>query len=339
MDGDRFDRLARGVAGLATRRGTVAGLLGGLALPLLGAAPTEAKNRRGKAIHAEKKRKKSCQPGLLTCKIKQGKKKKTLCVDAQTDPLNCGSCGTSCATGQTCRGGACVSSSSPPPPPGCTPDNAAACAGRECGIAVNTCGVTVNCGPRNGACAAGEACTALGQCVCAPDNAAACAGRACGTAVNNCGGLVNCGPLAGACPSGEACNANGQCICVPNNAAACAGRECGETINNCGETIACGGTCPSREKCDQPSGQCVDAFLSCPSTMCGVSSTCPTNCYCAQSVSGGAFCYVPDTIDYPLCTVSCASDADCNGGICTVGACCSGQPRCTPRINLTLCNP
>jgi hypothetical protein len=40
----------------------------------------------------------------------------------------------------------------------CVPDNAAACAGAECGTATNNCGDVVNCGASAGACAAGNAC-------------------------------------------------------------------------------------------------------------------------------------------------------------------------------------
>jgi hypothetical protein len=40
----------------------------------------------------------------------------------------------------------------------CTPDNVAACAGAECGTALNNCGETVNCGALAGACAAGSRC-------------------------------------------------------------------------------------------------------------------------------------------------------------------------------------
>ena len=40
----------------------------------------------------------------------------------------------------------------------CVPDNAAACAGAECGTATNNCGEVVSCGAAAGACAAGLAC-------------------------------------------------------------------------------------------------------------------------------------------------------------------------------------
>ncbi|MDQ2653146.1 MAG: hypothetical protein M3Z20_08880, partial [Chloroflexota bacterium] len=58
--------------------------------------------------------KKKCKGGLTTCKIKKGKKKKTVCVNAQTDPNNCGGCARACAAGESCIGGACVGSGPKP---------------------------------------------------------------------------------------------------------------------------------------------------------------------------------------------------------------------------------
>lgn len=134
MDGSQFDRLTKT---LNSRRTALGGLLGGLTLPVVGIAPTNARSHRGPSVRAEKKRKnkKKCPADLLTCTIKQGKKKKTNCVDAQTDPLNCGGCGVTCAAGQSCQGGRCA----------CTPGT--------CSSLKKTCGTWPDgCGGRTPSC-------------------------------------------------------------------------------------------------------------------------------------------------------------------------------------------
>ena len=47
-----------------------------------------------------------CPTGTATCGG-------AVCIDLQTDPLNCGGCGNVCPSGQVCQGGGCT----PPPPP------------------------------------------------------------------------------------------------------------------------------------------------------------------------------------------------------------------------------
>ena len=104
MDPSRFDGLARGIARLTSRRTTLAGLLAGLAVPLLGEADAGARTQRGKhqqqhrhdadkspghagrQVDAEKKKKKKkkCKGGTVKC----GK----ICVNSATDRANCGAC-------------------------------------------------------------------------------------------------------------------------------------------------------------------------------------------------------------------------------------------------------
>ncbi|HEX5661129.1 MAG TPA: hypothetical protein VFX59_28255 [Polyangiales bacterium] len=73
--------------------------------------------------------------GQCTCRTKA-----EACV-GQTGAYSENGCSYDCTVGSTC-----------------TPDNVAACAGAECGTALNNCGETVPCGALAGACAAGARC-------------------------------------------------------------------------------------------------------------------------------------------------------------------------------------
>jgi hypothetical protein len=177
MDEKRFDEITRALARGIPRRGVLRGLLGGVA-----AAATVD---RASADSPQRKCKQASRP----CSFD------THCCSGTCCNHRC------CGPDEVCDdNGECV--------PPCVPDNAAACAGRECGSAENNCGQTVPCG---GICTGtGEVCTVAGQCVCTPDNAAACAGRECGSAVNNCGATVDCGT----CLSGETCCSDQCTACL-----------------------------------------------------------------------------------------------------------------------------
>jgi hypothetical protein len=56
MDGSRFDQIARMLAATGIQRRALAGLLGGVLIPLFPGVSTGAKRRRGQAVHAQKKR-------------------------------------------------------------------------------------------------------------------------------------------------------------------------------------------------------------------------------------------------------------------------------------------
>lgn len=78
-------------------------------------------------VGKKKSKKKTCKGGLLTCKIKKGKKKKTVCVDAENDPAHCGACNNSCPDGQRCAVGVCAEEQP------CTPGVCTGCAPGTCG--------------------------------------------------------------------------------------------------------------------------------------------------------------------------------------------------------------
>ncbi|MFT4039376.1 MAG: glycosyl hydrolase family 28-related protein [Thermomicrobiales bacterium] len=128
MDHEQFDRLSRRIAGRLSRR-TLAGLAG-VGLVALAAAPT--------GVDAKKK-KKTCKGELTRCSVKKGKKKKTICVNAQTDTAHCGGCGQACPGSQSCVNGECSKGA-------CTPDAKAVTCGSKCGEVQNNCQQTVKCG-------------------------------------------------------------------------------------------------------------------------------------------------------------------------------------------------
>ncbi len=128
MDQQTFDRLSRNLA-TGLRRRSLAGWAG-LTVAAIAAAP----------INLEaKKKKKTCKGGLTRCSVKKGKKKKTLCVNVQSDSSHCGGCGRACPSGNTCKNGACVDGA-------CTPDPKSVTCASTCGSVLNNCQQTVNCG-------------------------------------------------------------------------------------------------------------------------------------------------------------------------------------------------
>jgi hypothetical protein len=145
--------------------------------------------------------------------------------------LQCGSC----TAPQTCGGGGT------PNLCGCTPDDAAACAGKNCGSVVDNCGLTVTCGT----CLPPTTCGGGGVpnvCACAQSTCAA-QGKNCGSIPDGCGGMLQCGgcvaPLS--CGGGGAPNV---CGCTPTTCAA-QGKNCGTIPNGCGGILGCGGCGPN----------------------------------------------------------------------------------------------
>lgn len=159
MDGERFDRLARALAGGVSRRRLVRslGAAGGL-LAVLGPRPAAA----ACAYVGDRCRPNwpccpgarcrddrcTCRKGLTSCFEPYG-----VCFDLRNDRNHCGRCRRRCAGGDSCRRGECV-----PPEPGSVPS-----VPREGG-----CNATIDCNQEGGpvVCARpSEACGgAGGQC-------------------------------------------------------------------------------------------------------------------------------------------------------------------------------
>ena len=169
----------------------------------------------------------TCDPGLTDCG--------GICVDLNTDPLNCQDCGFDCGPGFLCADAICQVD------PSQCQQGETAC-GPSC---VDISSDTLNCGACNIVCAAGASCT-NGACLCGPGQV-------------NCGGACadlsndpnNCGVCGVACGAGQAC-VNGVCDgggCIPS----CAGFQCGG--DGCGGVC---GICTGQQNiCDATTQQCV----------------------------------------------------------------------------------
>ena len=240
MDPIRFDALTRALTDgherQPTRRSVMALLAGGLvAAGILNAPETAAKKHR---------RKKKCKGGKKKCS--------GTCVDALSDPSNCGTCGNVCGGGQRCQEGTCVGG-------GCTPN----CADKACG--------SDGCGGSCGTCPAGQSCQS-GTCVdggCTPS----CAGKQCGD--------DGCGDSCGSCPSGQLCRDNGTC--VAGGGGGCDDIDCpANTVCENGECI----TAPNR--CSGPTGICNADPTPCGTAAtgetCGCEQTVEGNNFCANAV-------------------------------------------------------
>lgn len=287
MDEARFDRVARTLAGAATRRSALTGALSGLVLLLPTALAEGRKRRNAKAVAVEKqKKKKKCQPGLLTCTIKKGKhkKKKRFCVDAQTDPLNCGGCDVICANSQTCQRGACTC-------------NGALCAGCCDGVTCQAGTSNQQCGA-NGAicqiCSGGRSCQ-NGVCTC-PAGQTFCGG----TCVDTRTDPANCGSCGTTCSSPWTCGGNGApgvCGCTPTTCEA-QGKSCGPIPDGCGETLNCG-TCEGATPVCSGGTVCVACSLTdpCPDGCCAADGTCRsgTQFGACGPVGGTCIACTPDT--------------------------------------------
>jgi hypothetical protein len=262
------------------------------------------------------------------------------CVEMQTDPANCGSCGNACAAPQVCSNGTCAFSCA---------GGATAC-GQSCvDIKVDP----KNCGACGTACDPSQVCSAgtcSGRCpqqqtACVgdggavscvytssdPNNCGACnvacsAGKVCtgGACKDTCGAgesLCTGGGDAGGpyCAKTDSDNANcGQCGKVCSAGQACVGGQCS---GNCGpgDTLCAGdggaGYCATLQTDNANCGKCGNA---CPQGQLCSAGTCAIQC--AQGLTQcGNQCIdtKSDRDNCGGCNIPCPSGKVCSNGVCT----------------------
>ena len=258
------------------------------------------------------------------------------CVDTQSDPNNCGACGTVCPANQSCIAGACLQTGCPAGQVSCSADKA------DCADLSRD---PNNCGACGTACAADEGCCAgvclsllnesnCGACgvVCAQDrsceNGKCVAANACpdGTV---CGGVCtdltsdpnNCGACGTTCAAGQAC-LNGACTAACPNGQQVCGQVCVDITadpNNCGD---CGIACGDNQTCIN--FVCCDNTNICNGVCVGPASpaNCGGNCIaCAQGQiccvgTGGCVDFQTDSNNCGNCGVACGQGQTCVNGAC-----------------------
>ena len=220
----------------------------------------------------------------------------SVCTDIQVDAKNCGTCGTTCSSGETCVASKCVV--------GCG-GGATECSGK----CVDTSNDLKNCGACSTACKTAEVCS-VGKCA-----------SSCGGGTTNCSGkcvdtqidLKNCGACGTACTADELCSA-GTCATSCLGGTTKCGTKCVDIQldpKNCG---ACGTACKTDEVCS--AGACA--------TACGIGATkCGTKCVDplldpANCGACGTACKTAEVCSAGKCGMSCVGGTTICGTKCVV---------------------
>ena len=187
-----------------------------------------------------------CTPILLLCPTGQTWCGSSGCANTQTDNSNCGTCGTKCSHGQTCKNGTCTC------PDGQTSLNT----NNDCGTCRTKCSHGQNC--KNGTCTCPDGQTSLDT--------------------NN-----DCGTCETKCSHGQICN-NGTCTCSDGQTSLSTLANCGTCGNSCtyvGSSCV-NGSCG----CESGYNQCGTSSVCCSpenaSCNCcpGSQAICPTGGWC-----------------------------------------------------------
>jgi len=255
-----------------------------------------------------------CNPGLDSCG--------SACVDFNSDPDNCGSCGNACPAAQGCGSGQCLDSC----PTGLDDCN------RAC-VDLNT--DPFNCGACGSPCGKGQVC-AGGQC-----------GQTCPSGTEKCGSncvdtqsdAQNCGACGKPCALGQVCSGgncqascgagqsecNGICVDTQSNAQNCgscgkacsAGQTCSSgscTVACSGGQVACSGLCYDLQT---DPNHCGDCTTQCKSGEVCSNGSCALNCQSGQTACSGACVDLQISATHcGTCGKACGQNEQCSAGKC-----------------------
>jgi hypothetical protein len=153
------------------------------------------------------------------------------CVDLQSNALNCGACGRTCQSAESCVMGACrVLCAS----------GQTACSGACVELQSNT----LNCGACGRACPSGQGCMS-GACVAGCPSPRATCGSQCVDLQSDPGNCAACGNV---CAAGQSCQSGRCTLTCATGLTECAGR-CVDTRSDNANCGLCGLTCASGQTC------------------------------------------------------------------------------------------
>ena len=294
MDGDRFDRFVRDLAGGTTRRSLLRGVASAVASTLVvGQGASAAESRRGPGEVCRKNG--DCISGS-TCETSTTGRQRCTC-GAGLKP-----CGRRCIPEvQCCRAADC-------------PDDGNPCTGTVCssGVCSNT--------PRTGGtCSNPAACISNGTC-----QSGLCTGTACPSGDQCCGGTCKSQDGSGCTSDGDCCGGTcaGEVCCASANA--CRGIDfcCGAGETCASTSLELGGV--QQELCCASGKACTDDD---PKAVCCANST--DTCYQFGCCESGEFCLAEP--GNPVCCPAgetCASTSLELGGI-QQELCCASGKACT----------
>jgi hypothetical protein len=296
MDGHRFDKLTKTLAGSHSRRGFARIAAGGTIAAMLGRSKADLRGTAASADIALCHKPGSDEQSVVTvassalqAHLDHGDIVRIDCCpgDACEDPF------------ATCGGGG------EPGRCGCTPHTCAGL-GLECGQADNGCGGQLDCG----SCCTPKTCEDLGD--------------ACGLVVEDgCGTVLDCGPccVPKTCadqridcgPATDGCGIPidcGPCTCTPAPIESTCQGLCGVTTqNNCGDDVTCPATCPICRTCFQD--QCLIDGAQSGSPCAGGKVCCRGECVSCLAAGTPCSPFVTDCSAY--CLACCKGSKD---GVC-----------------------